>query len=306
MSTREATIARAGRRVKWVAFLAPALIVYSVFLIYPVIQSGVLSFTSWAGPGRAATVVGFANFAELLSDPVFWKAAVNTGILLVVSIVIQLPVALGLALIVQSARWIRRFWRGVFFIPTLMSTVGIAILWRLVYSPDFGVVNGFLRAVGLGDLAQGWLGQASTALGAVLVTTVWQWAPFYMVIYLAALAGINDEVYEAAALDGANGWQRFWWVTLPLLRPVIVTTSILALAGSIKAFDLVYVMTGGGPSNATELLATYMFRKGFTDYRLGYASAIAMVMFLVTFALTLAVLIRSNRVKRAEALGGAA
>jgi raffinose/stachyose/melibiose transport system permease protein len=295
---------RMGERARWFAFLLPALAVYSVFLIYPVAQSAVLSFTSWAGPGRAATVVGMENFVRLLSDPVFWTAMSNTVVLLIVSIVIQLPIALGLALIVASARRMKRLWRAVYFLPTLMSTVAVAILWRLVYSPDFGIVNGFLRAIGLGDLAQGWLGQSSTALPAVLVTNVWQWAPFYMIIYLAALAGINEEVYEAASLDGASRWQRFWYVTLPLLRPVIVTTSILSLAGSIKAFDLVYIMTGGGPSNSTELLATYMFLQGFTNYRLGYASAIAVIMFLITFALTVIVLVRSHRRQRVDERGG--
>lgn len=295
---------RAKDRLVWVAFLVPALVVYTLFLIYPVVQSGVLSFTSWAGPGRAATVVWLENYAELLTDAVFWRAMTNTFLLLVVSIVIQLPIGLGLALIVATAARAKRFWRAIYFIPTLMSTVAIAILWRLIYSPDFGVVNGILRAVGLEDLAQGWLGQSSTALIAVLFTNVWQWAPFYMVIYLAALAGINGEVYEAASLDGATPWQRFWYVTLPLLKPVILTTSILSLAGSIKAFDLVYIMTDGGPSNSTELLATYMFRQGFTNYRLGYASTIAVVMFLITFVLTVIVLLQSNRRARAAELKG--
>ena len=284
-----------SERWKWAAFLAPALAVYAVFLIYPVVQSGVLSFSSWAGPGRPSVPVGLANYRELFGDPIFWRALGNTAVLLVVSVVIQLPIGLGLALIVTSARRGRRFWRGVFFIPTLMSTVAVAILWRFVYSPDYGIINGFLRAVGLGELAQGWLGQTSTALAAVIGANVWQWAPFYMIIYIAALVGLDHEVYEAAALDGADGWQKFWYITLPLLRPVLFTTSILSLAGSIKAFDLVYIMTDGGPSNSTELLATYMFRQGFTNYRLGYASAIAMVMFLITLVLTVVVLVRSNR-----------
>ena len=293
-----------SERLTWAAFLAPALAVYAVFLIYPVVQSGVLSFSSWAGPGRPSVPVGLANYRELFDDPIFWRALGNTAVLLVVSVFIQLPIGLGLALIVASARRGRRFWRGVFFIPTLMSTVAVAILWRFVYSPDYGIINGFLRAVGLEGLTQGWLGQTSTALAAVIGANVWQWAPFYMIIYIAALVGLDHEVYEAAALDGADGWQKFWYITLPLLRPVLFTTSILSLAGSIKAFDLVYIMTDGGPSNSTELLATYMFRQGFTNYRLGYASTIAMVMFLITLVLTVVVLIRSNRREGAEKTRG--
>jgi raffinose/stachyose/melibiose transport system permease protein len=291
-----------SERLKWVAFLAPALAVYLVFLVYPIAQSGVLSFSSWAGPGRPSTPVGLDNFRELLSDPIFWRALRNTGALLFVSVFIQLPVALGLALIVTSARRGRRFWRGVYFLPTLMSTVAVAILWRFVYSPEYGIINWFLRTVGLDDLAQGWLGQTSTALPAVIVANTWQWAPFYMIIYVAAIVGLDHDVYEAASMDGANALQQFWYVTLPLLRPVLITTSILSLAGEIKAFDLIYIMTGGGPSYSTELLATYMFRQGFTNYRLGYASALAMVMFLITLVLTIIVLVRSSRRQRASRL----
>lgn len=293
-----------SERWKWIGFLLPAFAVYVVFLIYPIVQSGVLSFSSWAGPGRPRTPVGLGNYAELLQDPIFWLALRNTGVLLLVSNFLQLPIGLGLAMIVTTARRGRRFWRGVYFLPTLMSTVAVAILWRFIYSPDYGILNGFLRWVGLDSLAQGWLGQTNTALWAVIAANVWQWAPFYMIIYIAAILGIDRDVYEAAALDGATGLQQFRFVTLPLLVPVFVTTSILSLAGAIKAFDLVYIMTEGGPSNSTQLLATYMFREGFRNYRLGYASAVAMVMFAITFVLTVIVLVRSNRTPRVEKARG--
>ncbi len=289
-----------SERLKWMGFLLPALAVYAVFLIYPIVQSGVLSFSSWAGPGRPKTSVGFGNYAELLQDPIFWLSLRNTGALLLVSVFLQLPVGLGLALIVTSARRARRFWRAVYFLPTLMSTVAVAILWRFVYSPEYGIINGFLRWVGLDSWTQGWLGQTSTALWAVIAANLWQWAPFYMIIYIAAILGIDREIYEAAEMDGATPFQQFRFITLPLLVPVLITTSILSLAGSIKAFDLVYIMTLGGPSNSTELLATYMFRQGFRNYRLGYASAVAMVMFAITFVITVIVLVRSNRSQRAN------
>lgn len=289
-----------SERLKWMGFLLPALAVYAVFLIYPIVQSGVLSFSSWAGPGRPKTSVGFGNYAELLQDPIFWLSLRNTGALLLVSVFLQLPVGLGLALIVTSARRARRFWRAMYFLPTLMSTVAVAILWRFVYSPEYGIINGFLRWVGLDSWTQGWLGQTSTALWAVIAANLWQWAPFYMIIYIAAILGIDREIYEAAEMDGATPFQQFRFITLPLLVPVLITTSILSLAGSIKAFDLVYIMTLGGPSNSTELLATYMFRQGFRNYRLGYASAVAMVMFAITFVITVIVLVRSNRSQRAN------
>ncbi|MCB2177105.1 MAG: sugar ABC transporter permease [Actinomycetales bacterium] len=289
-----------SERLKWMGFLLPALAVYAVFLIYPIVQSGVLSFSSWAGPGRPKTSVGFGNYAELLQDPIFWLSLRNTGALLLVSVFLQLPVGLGLALIVTSARRAKRFWRAVYFLPTLMSTVAVAILWRFVYSPEYGIINGFLRWVGLDSWTQGWLGQTGTALWAVIAANLWQWAPFYMIIYIAAILGIDREIYEAAEMDGASPFQQFRFITLPLLVPVLITTSILSLAGSIKAFDLVYIMTLGGPSNSTELLATYMFRQGFRNYRLGYASAVAMVMFAITFVITVIVLVRSNRSQHAN------
>lgn len=279
----------------WLGFLAPALIVYGVFVLYPLVQSVSYSMFDWAGPGRAATAVGFGNYAELLSDPVFYKALGNTVFVIVTSLAIQLPSGLILALIITGPIRARRVWRAVYFIPNLMSTVAIGILWGYVYNPDFGVINVVLRTVGLGGLAQGWLGQGATALPAVMVTTIWQWAPFYMIIYAAALSGFPHELYEASAIDGANKWQQFWRVTLPMLKPTVITTCVLSLIGSVKAFDLIYVMTKGGPNDSTELLATYMFEQGFTNYRFGYASTIAVAMFAISLILTVIVLARNGR-----------
>lgn len=276
------------------AFLAPALLVYGVFLLYPVFQSVSYSFYDWSGLGREATFVGFDNYVQAFSDPIFYRAAANTAIVVIVSLGLQLPVGLGLALMITSRIRLQRFWRGVYFLPTLMSTVAIGILWGYIYNPTYGAVNVALRALGLEDLAQGWLGQSSTALGAVLATTIWQWAPFYMIIYSAALVAIPRELYEAASLDGASTWRQFLSVTLPILRPVLVTTAVLSLVGSIKYFDLIYVMTNGGPNSATELLATYMFKAGFTTFRFGYASSIAVAMLLLALIATAVVLLRTR------------
>lgn len=289
--------------VTGLAFLAPALLVYGLFLIYPVIQSINYSFLEWGGPGRPATPVGFDNYTAVFSDPNFFRALANNGVVVVVSLLVQLPVGLILAVIISSKIRAKRLWRAVFFLPTLMSTVAVGILWGFIYNPSYGLVNTLLRTVGLGDLAQGWLGQGSTAMGAVMVTTVWQFAPFYMIIYAAAISALPADIYEAASLDGATRLQQFFRITLPLLRPALITTAVLSLIGSIKFFDLIYVMTNGGPSGSTELLATYVFKKGFTEQQFGYASALAVVMFLTALVLTTIVLVRSRQTVRAPKKG---
>jgi raffinose/stachyose/melibiose transport system permease protein len=255
------------------------------------------SFYDWTGPGRPATFIGLDNFVELASDQRFYQALMNNGIIVFSSILFQLPLGLGLAVIINSKLRLKRFWRAVYFLPTLMSTVAIGILWGYIYNPDFGLINGFLAMIGLDGLQQGWLGNSSTALGAVVVTTVWQWAPFYMIIYSAGIASLPLDIYEAAKLDGANKRQEFFLITLPLLRPVIITTIVLSVIGSIKYFDLVYIMTGGGPSDSTQLLATLMFKEGFTNFRFGYASAIAVAMLCLSLVVTAFVLARSRRSK---------
>jgi len=278
--------------------MAPALLVYAVFLIYPLFQSISYSFFDWAGPGRIATNVGFENFARVFRDPVFYRALLNNGVVVAVSILIQLPVGLVLAVVITSGLKAKRFFRAVYFLPTLMSTVAVGILWGFIYNPSYGIINVVLRAVGLDFLAQGWLGQSSTALAAVMVTTVWTYAPFYMIIYSAAISSLPGDVYEAASIDGANKLQQFFLLTVPMLRPTIITTSVLALIGSIKFFDLIFVMTKGGPSGSTELLATYVFKQGFTNQQFGYASALAVVMLAIALVATSIVLIRTSMGER--------
>lgn len=297
-SPRPVAPARWRWRREWtvaVGFLLPALVVYALFVIYPAIQSVSYSFYDWSGPGRPATFIGLGNYVILFGDPMFYRALTNNFVVVIVSLAFQLPLGLLLALLITSNLRFRRAFRAVYFLPTLMSTVAIGILWGYIYNPTYGAVNVVLRAIGLGDLAQGWLGQTSTALGAVMVTTIWQWAPFYMIIYAAALVAIPRHLYEAASIDGATAWSQFWHITLPLLRPVIVTTVILSLVGSIKYFDLIYVMTNGGPNGATELLATYMLKQGFATLRFGYASAVAVAMLVLALFVTLIVLVRGRR-----------
>jgi raffinose/stachyose/melibiose transport system permease protein len=203
----------------------------------------------------------------------------------IVSICTQLPLGLLLALIINSKLKGARFFRTVYFMPMLLSTVAIGILWALMYDPNFGVINSFLDIVGLDMLKTGWLGNEKTALTSILITICWQFTPLYMILMKAGLTNIPEELYESAYMDGATPWNAFWKVTLPLMMNTIKSASVLSLVGSLKYFDLIYVMTGGGPNGASELMATYMYKKGFVEFDMGYGSSIAAFMFCVALIL---------------------
>jgi raffinose/stachyose/melibiose transport system permease protein len=271
-------------------FVLPALFIYFFYFIYPIPASAYYSLFKWNGIAPTKQMVGFGNWVALALDPLLWKSFVNNMILVVASIVIELPIALALGLLVSAPIRGARLFKLLYFIPMMLSAVAIGITWKFIFEPNFGLLNGILRAVGLGVLARGWLGEPGLALAAVISTICWEFIPFYMVIFAAALAGIPTELLEAAHIDGASPSATFFAITLPLLRNTIRTAAILSLTGSLKYFGLIYVMTEGGPNHATELLATYMYKKAFTTFAMGYGSAVAVFMFLISFILTVVVL----------------
>src|SRR5919199_1931314 len=273
----------------------PALLVYGIFVLYPILQSVVYSFYQWSGIAPGFTFVGLGNYQQVLSTPVFWKALGNNLILVVASIVTQLPAALAVALLLSAKLRGLRFFRTIYLFPLLMSTDAIALLWTFIYNPNLGLLNALLQALNLRGWQRGWLGDEATALWAVIGVISWHYVPFYMVLFLAGLTNIPHELYEAARLDGAGNWGVFQHVTLPLMRGVIRTAAILSLIGSLKYFDLIWVMTGGGPNNATELMATYMYKQAFEQYRMGYASSVAVVLFVIAFVISSAILIVDQR-----------
>lgn len=274
-----------------IGFLAPALLVYSVFVLWPILNSFYYSTLDWNGIGTPVQI-GLANFQELIGDRNAWSALWHNFILIVTSLVIQLPMGLALALLLLTGLRGAKVLRTIYFLPLLMSTVAIGILWASIYNPTFGAVNRGLRAVGLDALTQPWLGQSTTALAAVIVVICWQFIPFYMILYRAGLTSIPEEVNEAAIVDGASGGSRFRFVTLPLLQGTTRTAILLSVVGSLRYFDLIWVMTRGGPGGATEVLATYMYRQAFSSSRLGYGSAVAVALFLVAMVVTVVVLSR--------------
>lgn len=265
-------------------FVAPALIVYSIYVIYPILTTLMYSFYDWDGMG-AGVFIGLQNYIDLFKDAIFWKALTNNTWVVLTSVFVQIPLGLIMALMLFAPIKGIRFFSSIYFFPFLMSTVAIGMLWVLMFDPINGMINQFINLFGFENVA--WLSQTNTALFAVLLVIVWQFAPFYMILFKAAIVGIPEDLYEAAEIDGANPLTKFFRITLPLLMPTIVSSSILAIVGSLKAFDIFYIMTGGGPNHGTELLGTYMFKQAFINFNMGYASAIAFVMFFVALFVTI-------------------
>ena len=260
-------------------FLVPALLVIAVFVIYPILQSFITSGYEWNGYSSNKSFIGLANWAELLKDKVFWNAFKHNLLVMVLSIVIQMPIGLALATFLDKVGRKGNVCKVIWFIPMLMSSVAIGYLFRYALDANTGFVTAISKFFGGGTVDL--LGNTGTVLITCIFIIAWQFIPFYMVYYLAGYSGLPSDVHEAAMVDGATESQYFWQISLPLLKPTIKSAVVLSIVGSLKYFDLVYVLTNGGPSHASELMATYMYSNAFSSYRMGYASAIASGMFLL-------------------------
>jgi raffinose/stachyose/melibiose transport system permease protein len=284
-----------------IVFLFPTIFFISVFVLWPIISSFRLSFFEWNGIAPTKDMVGFHNWSRLIHDDVFWKAYKNNLRVVVLSIAIQIPLGIVLAMMLESVshslvgRIGAKFFKTIYFFPMLMSSVAIGILWKYIYDPSFGIVNSFLREVGLGTWARSWLGVPDLSLYAVIGVICWQYTPFYMILFLAALTGVPDELRDAARMDGANERQYYLRIALPLLRGTIRVAVVLSLVGSLKYFDLIWVMTEGGPSNASELMATYMYKKAFPSFEMGYGSTVASLFFIIVMVMSVTVFFVSRR-----------
>ncbi len=284
---------RAGPRRPWGAialFLGPTLLLYFAFAIYPVLVTFYNSVHSLRMDlGMQYEFVGLAHFREILtSDEVFWKAAANSLTWGLAAPVIDIPLALGLALVLHARVPFARFFRTVWFTPVLMSYPVVGVIWLWVYNYDWGMANLVLRAVGLGGYAQAWLASPATALPALILVTTWMFAGFNMVVLLAAIHAIPADYLDAARVDGAGAVRRTVHVLVPLLRPTLVNLAILDFIGKMKQFGLVWVMTRGGPMWGTETVATYVVKRAFEwkTLDLGYPSAVAVLWFVIIFGLS--------------------
>ena len=254
-------------------------------MAYPLADSMLLSFFKWKGLG-ARKFVGLDNFERLLDDRFFWGATWHT---LVFALIVTLgTVGIGYLLATVISRRVPgwRAYRVGYYLPVMLSVVVVAALWVRIYEFNWGLLNTFLRAIGLDVIALPWLADVKYALAAVIVVPIWQYAGFPMIVTLAAIEGIPQDLHDAATIDGVSEWQRTWRLIFPLVRPVVASISILQIIFSLKVFDLVWVMTKGSPGNSTAVLGTFLFRQGFETQKYGYASAVAVVMFLIVFTLT--------------------
>ncbi len=262
------------------AFMAPAIVLYAIFVLNPTVQSLRLAFYEWNGVSAEKTWVGLANFERLLSDDIFWQALRNNLVWTVVVVGFNLVVGLGAAAMLASRIRGRLLFRLGFFLPVVQASIVTAMIWKWMYAPK-GVLNSILDFLHLGFLTRGWLGDFTFALPSLAVSSGWMTFGLSVVILLAGMQGVDRELYDAANVDGANRRQMFFHVTLPSIRNVVTIVVILSLIDAFKVFDLIWATTEGGPVRSTEVLSTYMFKEGFQKNQYGYGSAIAVVLSLL-------------------------
>lgn len=279
---------RAATRVGWL-FAAPALAVYIVFQLVPLIGAFILSFSNWSGIGPI-NFIGFRNYANALHDTAAHAALEHTVIYAAGTTVAKMVVGLGLALLINKGIRILAAYRTVLFLPALMSFVAVGLLWNLIYDPSVGLVNHVLSGIGIDTTHLTWLGSKSQALPALMIVEVWKWTGYHMVIFLAGLQTIPGVLYEAAAIDGAGAWTRLRHVTIPSLRPITTLNLVIAVAGGLNVFDLVYVTTNGGPYGSTQTVMTYVYQEAFSNYNFGFAAAMACLLFVIVAIVTVALL----------------
>ena len=268
-------------------FLLPAVILFLIFVVYPIFQSIYYSLFNWKGFGPAVDYIGLDNFKNILKDRVFLIALRNGFLIIAFSLFLQLPLSLLLAVLVGRDLPGRVFFRVIFFMPYVLSEVITALMWLFILNPD--PERGFINAVVvlLGGEAQPWLGDTKLVMGAIFAALTWKYFGYHMLLFMTGLQNIPTEVEEAGLIDGANSFQNFFYITLPLLGSTIRTSVFLSVLGSLQQFIMVWIMTKGGPVNASETMATYMYRFGFVRFQLGYGSAVAIYMFLICLIFSL-------------------
>ncbi|MEU8384225.1 sugar ABC transporter permease [Streptosporangium sp. NPDC048865] len=276
---------RGRGRLTAILFVLPALVLFTFLVLVPILVAAYTSFYKWNGIGPPSNFVGLDNFTRLFQSDIILGDLRNGAILIVLGLLVQLPLSLGLAVMLNQRIRGRAFYRLLFFAPYMLSEAIIAVLFSLVLSPEAGLANHLLVSFGLEPWS--WLSEPDTVMFSLFLVITWKYFGFHMIIYLAGLQGIPKELSEAARIDGAGSWDVFRHVTLPLLGPTIRISVFLSVIGTIQLFDLVWILTGGGPSHASETMAVSMFEYGFKRSQIGYSSAISIVMFLISLVFAL-------------------
>ena len=277
-------------------FTFPTFLLFTVIVILPIFFSVHYSTLRWDGFSKS-TFIGFSNYKSLFvgNTDGFVQSVINSLILALVSVGIQLPISLFLALILARGVRGERFFRTVYFIPVVVSTVVIGQLWMKIYQADYGMLNTVLKALGLGQYAKAWLADTHTALAAVFAAMLWQYIGYHMLLMYAGAKSISPDIYEAARIDGASETQMAFHITIPLMKPILCVCVVFAVTGSFRAFDLIYVMTGGGPLHSTEVPTTLMYTTIFSRYQYGYGSAMAIFIIVECLVCTLIIQKLFNR-----------
>ncbi|CAG0996803.1 Diacetylchitobiose uptake system permease protein NgcF [Anaerolineae bacterium] len=267
-------------------FLTPAFIFYFLFIIFPILQAIYVSFFQWKGFGAPTNFVGLDNYAQILGDKYFIRGVINALLIVALSIGVQLPLALTLALMVGRRLPGRAFFRTVFFLPYVLSEVMAAIIWLGMFNPDptRGFLNGLLLALNPTTKAVAWLGNLDIVMISIFMALTWKYFGLHLLLFMAGLQNIPREVEEAAAIDGASTWQTIRYITIPMIASTIRLVIYLSVLGALSVFALVWIMTQGGPAHASETMATYMYKSGFVKFQFGYGSAVAMLMFVMCLA----------------------
>ncbi len=278
-------------------FITPALLLMAVFIVYPIFDTFRISLFEWNGIAAKRTFVGFENWRVLLSDNRFWFSFRNNVMIMILSIFIQIPIGFLLATFLDAGGRKFNLFKIVWFLPLLMSSVAIGFLFQYALATNGGLISTISNFFGGKNIDL--LGDPQKALYTVIGVIAWQFTPFYMVYFIAGYSSFDTDIFEAALIDGATRTKYVWHVAIPMLLPTIKSACILSLIGSLKYFDLVYVMTGGGPGNATDLMGTYMYSTSFKYFKMGYGSAVAFGMFVLIT--TIAVVIRKILSGREEA-----
>ena len=265
-------------------WVAPAVLLLVVFVYYPVVENLRLSLFRWNAFSPSETWVGLDNYRDLTLDPVFWSSLFNNIAYAVVSVIFQVGGGLVLAAVLEElvrGRW-KGFFRTVYFVPAVLSLTITGLLFQFMYNPQIGLVNGFLGAVGLDSWKHSWLGESATAIWAIIAMSQWQSIGYVMVLFIVAMQRIPRELYEAAYIDGASRPHAFRSITVPLVREMILLATIITISGAFLVFNEVQVMTAGGPNNSSQVLGTWLYKSAFFNDQMGYAAAIAVVIFIIT------------------------
>lgn len=288
------------RKILGYFFLLPIVVMLTVFMFYPIVKSIVMSFTNWSGMTDDWEWVGLNNYIRIFTNmPEYWRAMKVNVIYALIATAVQLTLGFLLAVLVinMRPRW-QNFYKIALYLPVIIPAAAISVMWRYIYTPEYGLINQFLRAIGLEELCRAWTADPNTALGSVIVTNTWRYAGFTMVLYYVAMLDIPKDVLESAQIDGANRWHLIRYFYLPLTRGTTEINLILTITGCLRAFDIFYLLTSGGPGTSTKVVSMWIMETAFQSYKYGRALAMSIVLFvIVVFTMVIFRLILTPREK---------